>query len=202
MHGTSATNDSVDTLAKWLLKNYPEVKGVGDEPELRPGIVHRLDKETSGVLLVAKNQKSFEYLKNQFKNREVKKTYVALVQGIVKNNSGKIDTPIKRFTKSRDAVTEYKIVKKFTGLPAQAGHTLLEVYPKTGRTHQIRIHLKSIGHPIVCEKIYTKKPNCPFGLTRHFLHAQSIELNLPNGTRTKLEADIPADLEQVLKKLK
>ncbi|MFC1751532.1 RluA family pseudouridine synthase [Patescibacteria group bacterium] len=190
-----ASQDEQKTLVSFLLKNYPEVKTVGDEPELRPGIVHRLDKETSGVLLVARNQESFEYLKEQFKNREVKKTYLALVKDNVKKNSGIIDTPIKRFTKSREAETKYKVVKKFDS------YTLLEVYPKTGRTHQIRIHLKSIGHPIVCEKLYTKKPDCPFELTRHFLHAQSIELTLPDGTRMKLEADLPEDLKNVLDKL-
>ena len=184
------------TLTDWLLKNYPEVKNVGDEPNLRPGIVHRLDKDTSGVLLVAKNQKSFEYLKSQFKDRKVKKTYIALVKGTPKNHRGKIETPIKRFTKSRDAITEYKIIKKFDD------YTLLEVSPKTGRTHQIRLHLKSIGHPVICEKLYAKKPDCPFGLTRHFLHAQSIELSVIDGGRIKIEADLPEDLETVLKKLK
>ena len=187
-----------ETLTKWLVKNYPEVKNVGDlpaqagNPKLRPGIVHRLDKETSGVLIAAKNQKTFEYLKKQFQERKIKKTYIALVKGIVKNNKGIINTPIKRFTKSREAETEYKVIKRYKG------YTLLQASPKTGRTHQIRIHLKSIGHPIVCDKVYTKKPDCPFGLKRHFLHAQSLELTLPNNNRIKLEADMPKDLQKTL----
>lgn len=198
---------AISSLVDWILDKYPRVATVGDEPSLRPGIVHRLDKETSGVLIVAKNQKAFEFLKNQFKNREIKKTYIALVRGAVKNLKGKIDTPIKRFTKSREAETEYKVIKRFSSPPSE--YTLLEVYPKTGRTHQIRIHLKSIGHPIVCDKLYGgKKPacrqagvDCISGLERHFLHASSLELTLPDNTRIKIDADMPEDLQTVLKSL-
>jgi len=200
VHG--AENLKHETLADWLIKNYPEVKSVGDDPNLRPGIVHRLDKDTSGVLVVARNQKTFEFLKKQFKDRTVKKTYVALVKGEVKNKKGKINTPVKLFTKSRDAATEYKVIKKILSASDRQDYTLLEVYPKTGRTHQIRIHLKSIKHPIVCEKLYTKKLNCPFGLTRHFLHAKAIELTSPDGARIKLETGLPDDLRLVLRKLK
>lgn len=201
VHPAPTTNSEEETLVGWLIENYPEIKNIGDDPSLRPGIVHRLDKDTSGVLIVAKNQKTFEFLKEQFKNREVKKTYIAMVRGAVKNNKGTIETPVKMFTKSRDAITKYEVLKKYKE------YTLLRVYPKTGRTHQIRIHMKSIGHPIVCDKIYTKKftppggAGCPFGLKRHFLHAQSIELTLPNDVRIKLEADLPDDLNKVLKSL-
>ncbi len=183
------------TLVDWLIKRYPEIKTVGDEPKLRPGIVHRLDKDTSGIMIVAKNQPSFEYLKNQFQERLVKKTYLALVEGNLKKENGKIETPIKRFTKSREATTEYKVVEKFQD------YSLLEVYPKTGRTHQIRLHLKSIGHPIVCEKLYARKPRCPFGLERHFLHALSLELTLPDGSQSRFETDLPDDLKGVLDNL-
>ncbi len=102
-------------------------------------------------------------------------------------------------SKTRDAITEYKVIKKFN--PPAGGYTLLEVYPKTGRTHQIRLHLKAIGHPVLCDKLYTKTPDCPFGLKRQFLHARSLELNLPNGSRIKLEADLPEDLQTTLKLL-
>ncbi len=196
---TQDTNHKQETLVGWLLNKYPEIKTVGDDPSLRPGIVHRLDKDTSGVLVIAKNQKTFEFLKTQFKDRKVKKIYVALVKGSLGKTSGKIETPIKRFSKTRDAITEYKVIKKFN--PPAGGYTLLEVYPKTGRTHQIRLHLKAIGHPVLCDKLYTKTPDCPFGLKRQFLHARSLELNLPNGSRIKLEADLPEDLQTTLKLL-
>jgi 23S rRNA pseudouridine1911/1915/1917 synthase len=198
------------TLADWLIKNYPGLKNVGDEPELRPGIVHRLDKDTSGVLIIAKNQPTFEYLKNQFQNRKVKKTYIALVIGNLKDKKGTINLPIGRSKSSptkrlasqkargklREAITEYKILEKFNGF------TLVEAYPKTGRTHQIRVHFKAIGHPVVCDKLYSKKPICPFGLNRQFLHAYSLELTLPDKSRSRFEADLPDDLEKVLRDLR
>ena len=202
----------LNSLVDWLVENYPEIKGVGDPStgsgqDLRPGIVHRLDKDTSGVLLVAKNQKSFEYLKSQFQDRKIKKKYIALVDGKLKAESGIIDLPIaksksdfrkktsigKMVGKEREAITEYKVIKKFND------YTLIEAYPKTGRTHQIRVHLKAIGHPVVCDKLYgPKKQICPFGLTRQFLHANTLELSLLDGSRIKLEADLPRDLQNAL----
>jgi 23S rRNA pseudouridine1911/1915/1917 synthase len=179
------------TLVDRLIKNYPEIKNVGED-QMRPGIVHRLDKDTSGILIIAKNQSAFEFLKKQFQERKIKKTYIALVKGRVKNKKGIIDSPVKRYAKTRDALTEYKVLKRFQN------YTLLEVLPKTGRTHQIRIHLKTIKHPVVCDKLYTKKPDCPFDLKRHFLHALSLELTLPNGSRIKLEAGLPEDLQLIL----
>ena len=196
-----------ETLADWLAEKFPEIKKVGDEPELRPGIVHRLDKDTSGVLVTARNQKSFEFLKNQFQKRDVVKKYLALVEGNLKNDNGVIDLPIGRSRsdfrkklasnsakgKSREAVTEDKVLEKFPN------HTLVEVYPKTGRTHQIRVHFKAIGHPVVCDSLYGgKRMTCPFGLARHFLHANFLEFVSPSGARLKLEADLPEDLEKVL----
>jgi 23S rRNA pseudouridine1911/1915/1917 synthase len=197
------------TLIQKILKEYPEIENVGEDPK-RPGIVHRLDKDTSGVLIIARNQKTFDFLKKSFQKRKIKKTYIALVKDILKNNHGKITTPIGRSKstpvqrlasekargKIREAETDYKVMKKFEN------HTLLKVYPKTGRTHQIRVHLKSIGHPVVCDKLYSKKPDCPLGLKRHFLHAKSIELKLPDESKIRLEADLPKDLQTVLKSLK
>ena len=194
-------------LTDWLAEKFPEMKKVGDEPELRPGIVHRLDKETSGVLVAARNKKSFEFLKNQFQKREVVKKYLALVEGELKNDNGTIDLPIGRsasdFRKKlasdnakgelREAVTEYKVLEKFPN------YTLVEAYPKTGRTHQIRVHFKAIGHPIVCDSLYGgKRMTCPFGLARHFLHANFLEFVSPSGASLKLEADLPEDLAEVL----
>ncbi len=199
------------TAVDWLKKNYPEIKSVGDNPALRPGIVHRLDKDTSGILIIAKNQKAFEYLKNQFQKRKIKKKYIALVQGNLKNKEGWIDFPIgkskkdfrKKSTKGqlkgkiREALTYYKVLEHFPEF------TLLEVFPHTGRTHQIRVHLKSIGHPVACDSLYaTRKFKCPFGLNRHFLHACSVVFNLLDGTRIHIEADLPADLKKALAMLR
>lgn len=198
-----------DSLIDWLLKKYPEIKNIGEDKS-RPGIVHRLDKDTSGVLLIAKNQEAFEYFKKLFQERKIKKKYIALVCGEIKNNRGVIDLPIgksktdfrKKITggkmvgKIRDAVTEYKVIKRFQG------YTLVEVYPKTGRTHQIRAHFKAINHPIVCDWLYgPKKSVCPFDLSRHFLHANSLEFTDIDGGKIKIEADLSEDLQDVLKEL-
>lgn len=200
-----------ETIADWLVEKFPEVKNVGDDPELRSGIVHRLDKETSGILVMAKNKKSFEFLKKQFQNREVVKKYLALVEGNLKNDKDIISLPIGRsvndFRKKvasrvtrgelKEAITEYETLEKFFN------YTLVEVYPKTGRTHQIRVHFKAIGNPIVCDSLYGgKRMTCPFDLVRHFLHANFLEFATPSGAKLKIEADLPEDLEKVLKGLR
>jgi len=187
-------------LTDLLLEKFPEIKSVGDEPDFRPGIVHRLDKDTSGVLIVAKNQKAFEYLKSLFQSRQAVKKYIALVEGKLKNDKGVIDLPIGRsasdFRKKlasekaegvlRDAVTEYKVLEKLDG------YTLVEAYPKTGRTHQIRVHFKAMGNPVACDHLYGgRKMVCPDGLARHFLHANFLEFNLPSGPRVKLKPICP-----------
>jgi len=209
-----------NSLVDWLVKNYPEVKGVGEDPE-RPGIVHRLDKDTSGVLLVAKNQKSFEWLKEQFVNRKIKKKYLVLLCGKLKAESGIINlpigrskTPLKRLAsekargKLREAITEYKVLKRFvvkhSVLDKTIKHrvfdnyTLVEAFPKTGRTHQLRVHFKAIGHPVAGDKLYGKPEE---KLGRQFLHAQSLELSLRGGAVIKLEADLPEDLKNFLNML-
>lgn len=198
-----------ETLIDKIMEIRPEIKKVGEDSR-RPGVVHRLDKDTSGVLLVAKNQETFNYLKKQFQERKIIKKYLALVVGEVRQKKGEINlaigrgkkNPLKRETlgktrgRLREALTYYKILKKFNG------YTLLEVQPKTGRTHQIRTHLKAIGHPLTCDQLYAGKLyQCPAGLKRHFLHAFSLELTLPTGSRLKLEADLPNDLQDVLRKL-
>lgn len=204
------------TLVDWLIEKYPGLKKVGDLPagrqviQTRPGIVHRLDKDTSGVLAIAKNQKTFEFLKKQFKSRKVEKKYIALVYGALEKGQGVIELPIgkggKDFRKKavgrgmrgkiREAVTEYKLLEKFRE------YTLVEVFPKTGRMHQIRVHMKSINHPVVCDKLYAgRKRECPFGLKRHFLHASSLSFSLPDSSKIKLEADLPEDLQRILNML-
>lgn len=206
VHNVSSSKIHDSSLVDWLIEKYPEIKKVGEDSE-RPGIVHRLDKDTSGILLVAKNQKTFEYLKSQFQERKIKKKYIALVEGVIKGDEGTINLPIakskgdfrkktsvgKMVGKEREATTEYKVLKKFSK------YTLVEVFPKTGRTHQIRVHFKAIGHPIVCDKLYgPKKQVCPSGLTRQFLHANALEFNLLDGSRIQLEADLPLDLQNTL----
>lgn len=216
-------NSKEKTAVDWLLKHYPEIRNVGDPAvggasnQMRPGIVHRLDKDTSGVMIIAKNQPAFEFLKKQFQERKVKKTYIALVVGELKTKEGTINLPIGRSKKSplkrlaslkargklREAITEYKVLENFKD------YTLVEAYPKTGRTHQIRVHFKAVSHPVVCDKLYGGKlarqlagPICPFGLSRQFLHAYSLELILPDGSRSRFEADLADDLKKVLEELR
>lgn len=197
-------NDKSYSVARWFAENYPESKNVGD-PE-RPGIVHRLDRETSGLMILAKTQKSFEYFKKLFQERKIKKTYLALVQGRVTAADGSITAPlgrigVKRTTRivgkklldSKDAVTEYKVQKRYRDF------TLLEVRPLTGRTHQIRVHLKSIGHPLVCDRVYGgKNMLCPSNLGRLFLHAQKLEFVAPSGKSMVIETDLPEELQNFL----
>ena len=207
MHKTGP-NDQHETLADILIEHYPFLKGVGEDP-LRPGIVHRLDKETSGLVIIAKNQASFSYLKNLFQDRKMIKRYVALVYGHPRNAEGTINAPLgklgtkqttqiegKKDLAVRDAITDYRTLKTFKN------YTLLEISPKTGRTHQIRIHLKSIGNPIVGDPLYgVRKTPLPRGLNRLFLHAQYLEFMTPDGKSLVLEADPPEDLQKTLSEL-
>jgi len=185
------------TLVDWLIARYPGVRTVGDEPTLRPGIVHRLDKATSGVMVIAKTQTSFEYLKKLFQEHRMEKTYFALVFGIPPKDHGVIDAPIgikngslKRSVHAtkmaKPAVTEYSVVKKFDLF------SLLKVNPKTGRTHQIRVHLASIGHPIVGDPMYGKKM-LPAFAHRLMLHAGAIAFSDDKGNRFVFEAPFPPD---------
>lgn len=215
-------------LTDWIFKKYPGIKEVGDDPKIRPGIVHRLDKDTSGVILICRNQKFFEYAKKLFQEHKIKKNYLALAYGEIKPKSGVIEKPIsiksdsikRTIHKGKDekaAITEYKVLEYFEilRLSALIPHTilcgglsprksatfsLLKVCPKTGRTHQIRVHLASIGHPIVGDSLYGPKEN-PFGLKRQFLHAESLEFNSTNGSRIKIESELPDDLKNILDKL-
>ena len=195
------------TVVDWLLEKYPEINNVRDVE--RPGIVHRLDKDTSGVLLVAKNQRAYEYLKKLFQDGGITKKYFALVVGNIKNDSGIINAPIARSTKhfekrvvggkqgrAREAVTGYRVLERL------AGYKYIEASPKTGRTHQIRSHLAHIGHPVVCDKLYGGKLyQCPAGLTRQFLHAHSLSFAGLDGTKLEIEAPMPDDLSRALKQL-
>src|SRR3989344_2142911 len=175
------------TILDLFLKKYPKLE-----------IVHRLDKDTSGVMLLAKNKKTHEFLKNQFVNREIKKNYRALVSGFVKNDHGVINKPIGRSPRDfrrylsgrgvrgevREAITEYKVLKRF--LDRKEKFTYLEIRPKTGRTHQIRVHMKYLNHPIVCDSLYNPDGACPKGISRMALHAKSIEFKNLKGQTIKV----------------
>jgi 23S rRNA pseudouridine1911/1915/1917 synthase len=198
------------TLVDWLLKKYPEVRGVG-ESAFRPGIVHRLDKDTSGVVVIAKNNEAYSHFKKQMQDGNVEKQYRALVVGRVKNDKGTIDEGIARSTKDfqkrvvggkqgrvRDAVTNYQVIERFGD-----EYTLLAIQPKTGRTHQIRSHMKHIGHSVACDQLYGGKQFiCPGQLSRQFLHAYSLEFVSRNGKTLRILCEIPEDLEGVLKQLR
>lgn len=197
------------SIASWFLQRYPFVSDVGGD-KLRPGIVHRLDKETSGVLILAKNNLVFDYIKNLFKERKIKKKYITLVRGEIKKQQGIIDLPLIRSKKSpikrkvvikknkgKSALTNYKVLKQYQG------YTLLEIFLETGRTHQIRVHLASIGFPVVGDQIYgkLKKPEA-LNLSRHFLHAQEISFISFNGESLKIQSPLPEELKQILQQLK
>ena len=210
VHGDGRSSDK--TIADWILKNYPKMKNVGDSTATlpRPGIVHRLDRETSGVMLLAKNQKTFEFLKNQFQQREIKKTYHAIVSGFVKNDRGVINKPIGRSPRDfrrylagrgargemREAITEYRVLKRF--LSRKNKYTYLEVKPKTGRTHQIRVHMKYLNHPIVGDALYNPDGLCPKGISRMALHAKSIEFKNLKGEMIKVESALPKEFKKFI----
>lgn len=197
------------TLVEGLLHKYKDIKLVGED-DIRPGIVHRLDKDTSGVMLVAKSQKMFEHLKDAFASRKIKKEYIALVCGNVESKHGFIDAPVGKHaadfrkmtalrpTNAKPALTEYYVQEHLDG------YTLLMVKLHTGRTHQIRVHFSSPdffgGHPLAGDKLYGKC-KAP-GLERQFLHARKIEVQLPDATWIEAESKLPPDLEQVLNNLR
>jgi 23S rRNA pseudouridine1911/1915/1917 synthase len=191
------------TITDWLLQNRPAVKSVGDDPMTRPGIVHRLDRETSGVMLIAKTQEAFLRLKALFAGRGMTKTYLALVRGAVRKERGTIERPIgivsgsvRRSVYSRkmakDAVTEYRVEHGVT-LPDGTVGTLVAVHPRTGRTHQIRVHLASIGHPIVGDQLYDKRSRSGRVDGRMFLHALSIAWDPVPGKHILIEAEPPPE---------
>jgi len=187
------------TILDLLLPKYPGIQ-----------LSHRLDKETSGVLVLAKNEKAYLFLKKQFQSRTVKKTYMAIVNGWVKNDHGIINKPIGRSPKDfrrrlagrgvkgkiREAITEWKVLKRFE----ESGNkfSLLEVKPKTGRTHQIRVHMKFLNHPVACDSLYNPKGACPEGLERLALHAKSIEFKNLSGKTIKIESPAPKEFSKYL----
>ena len=190
------------TLVNAVLALAPDVAKAGEPP--RPGIVHRLDKDTSGLIVVAKNERAHTDLSRQFKKRSVSKGYTVLVRGSPKPPEAMIDAPVGRHpvhrkrmavvSSGRSAVTAYTTVERLPGF------TLLEARPSTGRTHQIRVHLASIGHPVAGDAIYGRRET---GLERQFLHAGSLGFRLPSsGEEIELRADLPDDLQGFLQALR
>lgn len=227
-HGGPGITDK--TLVDFLKKKYPKIADIGEDP-LRPGLVHRLDKEASGLMVVAKNQKTFDHLKKQFKGRKVGKNYIALVHGKISKDEDVITFPIKRSRDgfkmaalpnysekiaeknkagnrdrgtlkaqetSKEAITNFRVIKYFTN------YTLLDVNIKTGRTHQIRVHLFAYGHPLLGDPLYfTKKykvKNQKASLQRLFLVSKKLSFKDANGEKQTYEITLPEELEKFLEK--
>ena len=195
-----------DTLVNAVLAHAPEIEGVGGK--LRPGVVHRLDKNTSGVILMAKNDQTHQFLQNQFRSRAVRKLYHALVDGIPPTTEGIIEAAIARDnhhrdrmtvvppSRGREAVTEYRVLEVFEA------HALVEAHPITGRTHQIRVHLRFLGCPVAGDTVYGHKKTS-IRLKRLFLHAHQLTIQLPGSpTPATFTAPLPGDLSHALNLLR
>lgn len=220
------------SVVDWLLEHYPEINGVGENMIIqhkdreiiinRPGIVHRIDRDTSGILVIAKTQDSFSFLKEQFKSRKIHKTYQALVYGHLTQDEGTITEPIGRDSKDfrkkiagktargmlRDAETHYHVIERYVDPSSKkdkqgnySKYTLVECMPVTGRTHQIRVHLKWLNHPIVADSLYKGKRKEMLGMARTALHAARIEFTSHAGVGIKVEAPLPKDMQSVLDSL-
>jgi len=201
-----AAGHSSGTLVNAVLGYEPDIEGIGGEE--RPGVVHRLDKETSGLILLAKNERAHRWLQDQFRLRKVEKIYMALVDGKPPTPSGRVEAHIGRDpshrkrmaivpeSRGREAISEYKTLESFRE------HTLLEFHPLTGRTHQIRLHCAFLGCPIVGDEVYGRKKSS-VEITRHFLHAYRLKIILPGEKEARLfEAPLPEELERVLVSLR
>lgn len=198
-----ATSHQSGTLVNAALARWPELRDVGGKG--RPGVVHRLDKDTSGVILLAKTDAALADLQGQFKRREVEKRYLALVEGLPESSEGIVDAPLGRDPRRRkriavvqggqEAVTHYRLLEAFEE------HALLEVRPQTGRTHQIRVHMAWLGHPVVGDRVYGYRKQ-RLRLKRHWLHAAALTVRSPSGGGPlTFEAPLPPDLKHVLETL-
>lgn len=230
VHGGTGITEPV--LTDWLRTKYPEIENVGDDP-IRPGIVHRLDKEASGLMIIAKTQKAFNYFKKQFQTRKIVKKYLTLVHGQISKDEDIIAFPIRRSKdgykmaalpvssetisdknkpnnrdrgtlraqdESKEAITEFCVLHRYIN------YTLLDIKIKTGRTHQIRVHLYAYGHPLVGDPLYwtkkTKVKNEKIKLGRIFLVAYELSFKDLSGEKQKFIIDIPVDLKSFLEKTK
>jgi 23S rRNA pseudouridine1911/1915/1917 synthase len=201
-----AAGHATGTLVQAALAHAPELQGINGEQ--RPGVVHRLDKDTSGLILMAKDDRTHRYLQDQFRLRKVKKVYITLVDGHPPTPSGRVEAPVGRDPshrkqmavtnpeKGREAVTEYFTLETFPD------HTLIEAHPLTGRTHQIRIHMAFLGCPVVADPVYGHR-HATLDLARHFLHAARLTVLLPDESTPRVfEAPLPPDLNGVLEELR
>lgn len=209
------------SVAAWVLAHYPALAQVGEpwtspqgEVIERPGIVHRLDRDTSGVMILAKTQEAYLFLKEQFQDRSTEKVYRAFVYGHPSRDQGTIEAEIVRIRtlpprwgvaregegkKHRAAVTEWRVLARAIDQEANEKVSYLEARPKTGRTHQIRVHFKHLNHPVICDKLYAKGRPCLLGFVRQALHASSLTIVLPSGPRYTFEAPLPEDFTAALK---
>lgn len=229
VHSDGRTKE--ETLVDWVRAHYPDIarENVGESIVLtgggeiqKPGVVHRIDRDTSGVIIIAKTQESFLNLKNQFQERTIKKNYKAIVYGFFKEPSGSINRPIGRSASDfrkwsaeygakgelRDAVTDYEVlgqgeisIAKTAKISERIRLSYLDVFPHTGRTHQIRVHLKYAGHPIMGDKLYAPKMPCVLGFKRMALHAFSVTFRTLAGEEKMVSAPLPDDFQAGLAEL-
>ena len=212
------------SVADWMLARYPQSKDVGEpwtspqgEIVPRPGIVHRLDRGTSGVMILAKTQAAYEFLKKQFQDRSTEKVYRAFAYGHPAKDRGTIEAEIVRIRSvpprwgvareregktHRAAVTEWRVLERGVDPESREKVSYLEARPKTGRTHQIRVHLKHSNHPVIADPLYAKGRPDILGFARPALHAFSLSITLPSGERKTFEASLPADFTEALAKLR
>jgi len=202
-----------ESISEWFVKKYPQAKDVGEPlgDIERPGIVHRIDRDTSGILLLAKTKEGHECLKEQFMNREVEKIYHLFVYGNLKDDRGTINLPIGRSASNfkkwsaqrgargekREAITYFQVLKR---LPEEQA-TFVEAKPKTGRTHQIRVHFEALHHPVVGDKLYAKGKPPLLGFERLALHARQINFKDVSGKEITVEASYPEDFKKALSML-
>lgn len=213
VHSDGRTNEP--SVARWMLENYPELRVVGEpwmspqsETVLRPGIVHRLDRTTSGVMVLAKTPAAYAFLKEQFQSRSVKKEYRAYVYGHVGKDHGTIEAEIVRIRsmpprwgtqrsgegkKHRQAITEWQTLARGADNDSGEKASLLGLFPRTGRTHQLRVHLKHINHPVICDPLYAAGKRCLLGFSRPALHALRLAFTAPGGEHHTFEAPLPED---------
>ena len=210
-HPDGHTTD--ETVSDWFGTRYPSSITVGETQRLpdgseiaRPGVVHRLDRDTSGVLILVKTPEAHAFFKAAFQERLTKKTYLAVVYGLMKEEKGTIEFSIGRSRKDfrlrsaqpkargtlREAITHYEVLDEI------GTHSLLKVTPETGRTHQIRVHLKALHHPVVCDPLYAPGKPCDLGTSRLALHAASLDLPLMDGTSLHISAPVPSDLQKAI----
>lgn len=221
VHSDGRTDEP--SVAEWVIKQYPALEQVGEpwtspqgEVIPRPGIVHRLDRDTSGVMILAKTPEAYAFLKEQFQDRTTEKTYQAFVYGHPARDRGTIEAEIVRLRtvpprwgvaregeskKQRVAVTDWRVLARAKDVETGEKVALIEARPKTGRTHQIRVHFKHLGYPVVCDKLYASGRPCLLGFSRQALHAVSLAITLPSGERRLFEAPLPADFSVALESL-